>query len=337
MTEPKHDSGKTASGRASEPHWAHMPENTFLWGIRTLLWVRKRLGAWPLMLCMYPVVLGYWATNARARAASRHYLQRLQDHTGAVGHAVRWTDTLKHFLAFAETIMDKLLAISNEPIAVQEAGMEGLLEVFTQQRGAVIVTAHIGCLELCRVSAEHNPQIARLNILVHTAHAERFNRLLKQLRPNSRVQLLQVSEFSAATAVMLAEKIERGESVVIAGDRIPLGQGLCVQAPFLGQPALFPAGPYVLAASLKCPLYALSCIRSPYLARHYRYHIRAHRLAEQVLLPRASRQQALAAYAEQYALWLQTQLEAEPLAWFNFFNFWQQGRTSHEPPKGPNA
>lgn len=334
MTNRQHDASQ---GTAGEPHWAHLPESTFLWGIRLLLWVRRRLGAWPLMLCMYPVVLGYWATNARARAASRDYLTRLQQHTGAVGHAVGWREILKHFLAFAETIMDKLLALSNEPIAMHKEGTEGLLHLFAQQRGAVIVTAHVGCLELCRISAEHNSHITKLNILVHTAHAERFNRLLKQLQPTSSVELLQVSEFSAATAVLLAEKIGRGESIAIAGDRIPLGQGLCVEAPFLGQNALFPAGPYILAATLKCPLYALSCIRSPYLARHYRYHIRAHCLAEQVLLPRATRQQALSAYAEQYALWLQAQLETEPLAWFNFFNFWQQGRAKNTPPKGPIA
>ncbi|THU02581.1 acyltransferase [Lampropedia puyangensis] len=320
-----------------QQHWAHLPENTFAWGIRLLLWVRRHLGAWPLIFCLYPVVLCYWACNARARAASLQYLNRLEEHSHTLGHQASHLDTFKHFIAFAETIMDKLLAISNEPITIQKKGTQGLLDLFEQQRGAIIVTAHIGCLELCRVSAENNSKIRKLNVLVHTAHAQRFNRLLKQLQPNSPVELLQVSEFSTATAVMLAQKIEQGECVAIAGDRVPLGHGLSIPASFLGHEAMFPAGPYILAATLKCPLYAMTCIRAPYLSRKYHYQIQAQCLAEHISLPRKTRQQALMHYAQLYAHWLENQLQSAPLSWFNYFDFWQQGQTNPMPTKTPTA
>lgn len=319
--------------KSSGSHWASLSESTFLLGIRLLFWVRRRLGAWPFMLCLYPVVLYYWASQRRARQASQQYLQRLQQATGALGHAPGWRDSMRHFIAFAETIMDKLLAVSGAPIGIDKHGTEGLLALLAQRRGAVIVTGHVGCLELCRVSAEQNQHMHRLNVLVHTRHAERFNRLLRQLHPDAQVELLQVSDFSAATAMLLAQKVVQGEFIAIAGDRVPVGDGMTVTAPFLGQLAPWPAGPYVLAALLKCPLYAMVCVRQPYLARRYRYAIHAHCLAEQVLLPRRERQAVLAGYAQQYAQWLTGVLREAPLAWFNFFDFWQQGPTAPAPSK----
>jgi len=112
--------------------------------------------------------------------------------------------------------------------------------------------------------------------------------------------------------------------VAIAGDRVPVHGGRSVQASFLGAPAAFPIGPYVLASALGCPLYAMACVHA---GRGYRLSFE--RFAERVLLPRAQRQQALAAQAARYAGWLEAQLRRAPLDWFNFFPFWNQ--TPHDP------
>src|SRR6201747_3039497 len=60
---------------------------------------------------LYPVVLWYWAVNRGAREASLEYLQRLQQATGGLGHEPGRRDTLRHFFSFAETILDKMLAV----------------------------------------------------------------------------------------------------------------------------------------------------------------------------------------------------------------------------------
>ena len=317
-------------------HWASLSENTFVLGIRILFWIYRCFGFFPFKLCLYPVVTYYWATNRTARNASMQYLQQLQQATQALGHAPTKRDSLRHFLAFAETILDKLLAMNGKPPTIHKEGTQGLLKLLDQQRGAIIVTGHVGCLELCQLSAEQNQRMRRLNVLVHTAHAEKFNRLLRKLQPNSPVELIQVGNFSSATAIVLAQKIAQGEFIAIAGDRIPVGSGLRTAAQFLGQSAPFPSGPYALAATLKCPLYAMACIREPYLSSDYHYTMHTQLLAEHVVLPRAQRQAAMADYAQQYATWLQGIVQHAPLAWFNFFHFWQQpAHTADMPPSTP--
>ncbi|MEJ2791893.1 acyltransferase [Iodobacter sp. LRB] len=306
-------------------HWADISENTFIAGIWLLFWVHKLLGRWPFRLCLYPVITVQWLSRPTLRHASMQYLQRLEAATGALGHAASWRDSLKHLALFAETMLDKLLAVSGryQFSNVITEGREAFYSTAEQSLGGVIITAHLGCLELCRAMAEDTGKI-RLNILVHTRHARQFNQLLKRLNPDNDLQLIEVSEVGPATAVLLAEKIAAGEYIVIAGDRIPVFASQTVQASFLGHSAPFPAGPYVLASLLKCPLYLLGCIHA---GRGYRIHFET--LASRVILPRGQRNEAMSGYAAQYAQAITALLKRSPYDWFNFFAFWDQTHDKH--------
>ncbi len=303
------------------PHWASIGESTFVLGIRVLWAIHRLLGRLPFLLCLYPVVLWYWATHRLAREASLQYLGRLQAATGALGRPPRLMDSMRHFLSFADTLMDKLLAISGryDLSRVQVQGRELLREQAASGRGALIVTAHVGCLELCRALAERDGGGFALTVLVHTAHAQRFNRLLQRLDPHSRVRLLQVTEVDASTAVMLDECIERGELVAIVGDRVPVTLSKTVTVPFLGQDAPFPLGAYVLASLLRCPLFFMGCVRV-----RTGHLVRFERLAGQVTLPRGKRDAALRELAGAYVQQLESMVTLSPFDWFNFFPFWDQ-------------
>jgi predicted LPLAT superfamily acyltransferase len=62
--------------------------------------------------------------------------------------------------------------------------------------------------------------------------------------------------------LQLHERLERGEWLAIAGDRVPLHGGRSVTVDFLGHPA-FPQGPWLLAGLLKCPVNLLMCLKQP--------------------------------------------------------------------------
>lgn len=305
-------------------HWADMGESTFVAGIWLLYQVHQLLGRWPFRLCLAPVVALYWLARPTIRAASLQYLDRVQSATGALGRKPGWRDSLRHVTAFAETILDKLLAVSGRYRFehIRTEGREQFYEAAKEGRGGIIATAHMGCLELCRVMAERRGEV-KLTILVHTGHAERFNRLLQRLSPDSGFQLMEVTELGPAMAVALHERVSAGEFVVIAGDRIPVGSAQMVQAEFLGHPAPFPVGPYVLASLMKCPLYLLVCIHQ---GRGYTIHFEC--LAEHVELPRGRREVALSGYASHYARRVTALLERSPYDWFNFFPFWDQAHVS---------
>lgn len=301
------------------PHWAAIGETTFVAGIRLLCAIERIGGRWPFRVCLAPVVVCHWLLNRTARRASGEYLARLQATFALFPHAPGAWLSLRHFARFAETLLDKILASHGRyPVAKVRVEREVMLRQIASGQGGVILTAHIGCLELCQALADTVPGF-RLTALVHTAHAEEFNRLLKRLNPDGRVDLLQVTQLDAAVAVQLGERIAAGEFVAIAGDRVPVGGGRSVSVDFLGRPAPFPIGPYVLAAALGCPLFTMACTREG-----DGYRLRFERFCERVLLPRAAREAALAAQAAGFSRWLEAQLRAAPLDWFNFFPFWDQ-------------
>src|SRR5690606_11408671 len=101
------------------------------------------------------------------------------------------------------------------------SGHEPMLAASRAGQGGIIATAHMGCLERMQMSARWREGL-RVTILVHTAHAQRFNEMLGRLNPAATVRLLQVTEFSPAMAMRLAERVAAGEFVAIAADRVPV-------------------------------------------------------------------------------------------------------------------
>jgi len=89
------------------------------------------------------------------------------------------------------------------------------------------------------------------------------------------------------------------------------------RASFLGEPAPFPQGPYILAHLLECRVYLMFCLRE-----QGRYRIFFEHFAERIRLPRHEREAALAKWVERYARCLEDYSQRAPLQWYNFFDFW---------------
>jgi predicted LPLAT superfamily acyltransferase len=303
-------------------HWAQLEERGIIWGMQVLLKVYLLLGRQALQFFLYPVVSYYWLINRTGRQASRQYLQRVSAYLPEQGLQGSNYGSYRHFICFANAIIDKL-AVWSGSITLQDIdykGREAIAEHLSQRRGLLILGSHLGNLEVLRAIASLRKDVT-LNVLVHTKHAEKFNALLNRHASTSRVNLMQVTDTNAATAMLLQDKIDAGELVVIAADRIPVtGQDRVSHAVFLGSPALFPQGPFILAALLKCPVYTLFCLK-----HQGRYTIYFDWFSDCISLPRKHREVSLEKYAQDYADRLQHYCLKEPLQWFNFFDFWKAG------------
>lgn len=308
---------------ANQRHWAHINEASFVGGMRLLFGIYRIAGRWPFRLALYPALGWYLLSKPAARRASMVYLQRLCTFSPAVAslHRIRpgWRGVFQHFAAFADNILDKMLLWGGlfKTADVVSFGCEQMLGNMQAQRGGLLICAHLGNLELCRVLSRQHREL-KITVLVHTKHARAFNRLLAQLDPDSQLNLMQVSEMTPATAMLLAEKVGRGEFVAIAGDRIPVSPVPRVaHASFLGKSAAFPIGPYVLASLLECPAYLLFSIM-----KNGRSECHFELFRESIHLPRKNRDQVLHELAAAYAARLEFFCLKAPLQWFNFYDFW---------------
>jgi predicted LPLAT superfamily acyltransferase len=296
-----------------------MNEFSVVSGMKLMFWICKVFGRWPFRLVLYPVLLWYVMARPAARHASQNYLRHLNNRQPTSSGLL---NVLRHFAAFAEMMLDKMLLWSGRFNAesVEFFGTEPIRQMISAQRGAVLICSHLGNLDLCRVLSANRTSL-KLTILVHTKHAEKFNQMLASLNPASEVNLLQVTEITPVTAMLLSERVAKGEFVVIAGDRIPVSPNpRVVLSEFLGELAPFPVGPYILASVLQCPLFMLFSMRCNKGAHSHEIHFSL--LRESLRLPRRGREQMLAEVVADYAQQLEQHCLNTPMQWFNFYDYW---------------
>ena len=307
-----------------ERHWAQIPEVTFVAGIRFLFFMFRLGGRWTFRVLIYPVVLYYALRHPFARASSRKYLFHVYRRLGRDEREVNARLVFRHFVAFAECILDKVRVWGGEAEFRELVfhDQHVVSEEIANGRGGLIIATHLGNMEMTRGLLKWRDGV-KVTVLVHTKHSQLFTALLKDLNPESGLNLWQVTDISPETAIRLSEKIERGEFVVIAGDRVPVSPKPRVAiADFFGEPAPFPVGPYVLASLLQCPTYLLFCVEQAGA-----YHVYYELFRERITLRRQDREAAFAELAAAYARRLMHFCQLAPLQWFNFYDFWSMPRS----------
>jgi len=301
-------------------HWARTPERGTPFGVRFLAGCYRLLGETGMRLVLRPVVAYFLVTGGAARRASMDYFARLQRFSGGATPAPGWRTSFRHMMAFAESALHKLAAWAGrlDGLALEfpeRARFEALL---ASGRGALLLGAHFGNLEMTRAIAAHH-RLARITAVVYSEHAAAFRGALEGASAEYAANLVHVTEITPATVIALKEKVERGELLVIVGDRTPAAENARVcSVEFLGAPADFAEGPFILAHLLECPVYLFFCPRE-----EAGYRVYFEPFAERVELPRAGRAEALRAYAGRYAARLEALCQRAPYQWFNFYNYWQ--------------
>jgi predicted LPLAT superfamily acyltransferase len=300
---------------ADSAHWSGLRERGALWGLHFTASVYRLLGRRACQALLVPVVAYFYFFGAgqEQRQGSHAFLAR------ALGRQPGFREGFRHFYSFAIGALDVFAAWTGRlaPDLV-EADNQALLDQISQdRRGALIVVSHLGSVELARALLDE-PTRNRLTLLVHTQHAANYNRLLREFRPEAALNMIQVTEVGADTAIELKDRVERGEWIVIAGDRTPVrGRGRVSSISFMGTEAAFPQGPWILGSLLDCPAYLMFCLR-----QGRRYRLIMEPFAERIILPRAEREEALRRHVMRYGERLEHHARAVPYQWFNFFDFW---------------
>lgn len=306
-------------------HWSDVRERGTYSGLYLLAMIYRVLGHRVCLLLLTPVVGFFFLTGRTARDASRGYLQRAWAR-GYLPKPPGAGTSFRHFMCFAESAVDKFAAWTGRSSPENVTGIQsGPFREAELAGGAFILTAHLGNPEVLRAIAGVSGRW-RVNVLVHTVHAEMFNRLVERFSGQSTVRMIQVTRVGPETAIQLAAAIERGEWVVMVADRVPVSkQGRTIDVPFMGEVAAFPQGPYILASILKCPVHVMFCTKSK-----DGFDVHFEPFAEPIRLPRGQREQAIRNYATRFAEMLEAQVARTPLQWFNFYAFWHD-RSGDEP------
>lgn len=292
------------------------------YGMMLLLYLFKIGGRALFSIVLIPVLFWFFIFGREARHASLEYLSRLKKHYPDLALQSNWRYSWNHFLQYAYTLLDKLQAWSGQIQlnTVQRHGGELMLEKLKQKQGGILLTAHLGNTEAMQALSEFNA-LLKLNVLVHTKHAQQFNRVLLKQSPLCTIRLLQADDINPAIAADLSRRVAEGEWIVIAADRVPLNSKRTVQVNFLGAPAYLPMGPHILALILACPIVFTTCLK-----QDDGLHIYFELLTERLDSTRNNRELCFQQSAQDYADTLSRYCKLAPLQWGNFFPFWANSK-----------
>ena len=305
--------------------WNQLAERGSLLGLRFLVACYRLFGRSLHGILAYGIVAYYFLTSPTARAASRAYLRRLAsrpDGAAALGRPPDAVATFLHLRSFALSIFDRLaLWFGDEgDFDFEVVGIEHPQRLLREDRGALVVGAHLGSFDALRALADRDDRV--VNILMFTTNAPRINAIFRELSPDAQMRVISVGPDSFGTVLRIRGCIARGEIVAMLGDRTEPGHvGRAIRVPFLGDEVEIPQAPYLLAGLLGCPLFFMVALRSG----PGRYRVFAEVLAERVELPRGEREKRIRELALGYVQRLEHYCTAAPYEWFNFYDYWREG------------
>jgi len=300
-------------------HWSAKKEKGSSLGIKFLVWSYKVFGKGFFKFLLHPVVAYFVLTSSSEKKASIAYQTQLMKYQGRTT-TVGWRQVYSHFYQFSIAAIDKIAAwtgdISYENVIVHNNNIND--QIVSEGRGAVLIGSHLGNLELGRAIGKYNKNMV-INAVVFNKHALKFQNVLNESNPNVRLNLIHVESVGSDTAILLKEKVDAGEVVIIVGDRTSTNAiGRVEYADFLGKKAPFSQGPFILASLLECPVYLIFCIQESGV-----YNVYLENFVESMRLPRKERKAILTGYIQKYADRLSFYCQKAPLQWFNFYDFWQ--------------
>jgi predicted LPLAT superfamily acyltransferase len=250
----------------------------------------------------------------------------------AAGSGSRRLSALKHIIAFALTVVEKTQAwggkISFKRISFGNDDITALIAGLEEKKGAVLLCSHLGNTELLRALADwRRTGVSRdisVTSVLDTEVTQFFSRLLSALNPRSSLKIINAKNIDPPSIIALKEETEQGGLAVIAADRTSAqNRDSVFSLPFLGLDASFPRGPFLLAALLEAPVYAVFALRKKDLSPLPDYTMHVHLLGCcEDGVSRRDRNKIMESWAQRYTGLLEGYLLDHPYQWYNFFDFW---------------
>ena len=254
-------------------------------------------------------------TFALVRERRRASVRNMERVLGSDRFTAHWA-ALRMYSEFAFCTSETMEHYSPRavPMRIEPPPEDAVLDAIAAGRGAVVVTAHIGSWDIAAKGLRGKE--CQVHVVMGRELDPATQEFVEETRARSGVNVI-LSDASVFSSLGLVRALQRNEIVAIQLDRAARAGGVRM-LPFLGAPAPFPSGPFVLARLAGAPVIPVFAPRIG--RRHYGLHI-----GRPVEVPRAARDPRV---LDRVMLGVVAQLEEVvrryPWQWFQFQHFWPE-------------
>ncbi|AKC86929.1 acyltransferase [Pseudoxanthomonas suwonensis] len=297
------------------PAWKQRPEGGTRGALALIVAIARHGGRGLARLCLYPITLYFLLVRGPERRASRAWLARARGRRAGLWQAAR------HIHVFAATILDRVYLLGGQlwRFDIRVHGLEPLVALVDQGRGALLFGSHLGSFDALRVLSRQRPGL-KVRIVLDRAQNPVLTGIFDSLDPALARCVIDGGQPGAAIALEIQHALEAGELVALLVDRAQPHEDTAA-APFFGEPARFPLTPWKLAAALHAPV--LLCFGLYRGGNRYDLHFEPFVDPSAGDVPvRGERGEWLRRHVADYAARLEHHARQAPLNWFNFYDFW---------------
>jgi predicted LPLAT superfamily acyltransferase len=291
------------------PQWQGKSKGSPL-GYRIFIAILKKWGVAPAYFLLYFVSFYYFLFSPRS---SRIIYQFLHKKLG-LGKIPSLFKLYSNYYRFGQTIIDRIVLISGIPnrFTFDFDGEENLHAMAEMKKGGLLLSAHVGNWEIAGHLLKRLK--TRINIVMFDGEHRQLKEYLTGVTGARNANIIVIRD-DLSHIYQIKEAFENNELVCMHADRFLEGVKT-LETPFLGAPAKFPAGPFILAQKFKVPVSFVFAMKESNL--HYHFYSSA---------PgdfggstdKESTQWMLGNFVRE----MEEKIKKYPEQWFNYYEFWK--------------
>jgi len=280
-------------------------------GFRIFVWVLRHAGLPPAYLLLRFVAFYFFLFSGKAFRFQYDFFRR------RLGYSV-WRSGLniyKNYYWFGQTIIDRVVLTSGmkNPFRFEFEGEENLRAMVSQHKGGLLLSAHIGNWEI----AGHLLQRlgTDMHIVMYDGEQQEIKDYLESITEKHSARIILIKEdLSHIYAIQAA--LANNAFVCMHADRFLEGNKT-LSSVLLNRPALFPAGPFLLARSFLSPVSFVFAMKD----RPFDYHF----YASPAKIYAGTRESSTQEMLQDYCSAMEKTIRKYPLQWYNYYDFWVKG------------
>ena len=276
-------------------------------GYSIFIWLLRIAGLRPAYFLLRFVAFYYFVFSSSSKNIYSYLHKKL-----GYGRWQSLTRLYRNYYLFGQTLIDKIVVMSGlkAPYTFVFEGEHYIEEIMAAGKGGILISAHIGNYELAGYYFKRLP--VKVNIIMVDNEQQKIKQYLESVMNDRKLNIITIKD-DLSHVYEISNALKNNELIAIHADRFVKGSKT-VSGDFLGEEALFPMGPFVLATTFKVPVSYVFCVKEG--NTHY------HLSATTPITYTENKQVAIPAALNDYITELEKKVKQYPEQWFNYYNFW---------------